>query len=233
MAADLGFFRLPYSFPLDVAVRYKKCNFLTGCGNYATGEVLYNGAVVETTWFTYKSDFERIYKRALDFYEFLSDLSLDKLTREEYAYLCSDEYNFLSAFFLITKYDSKRLRTRSIERHLSPDEQSKLRGDNIYGTITGVHGQDYYLEHVEYDDNIININYRLQNRKLYSKSIAVKPYFAKCFWFGIKFNLLNSIIVKQNYWQLSQGAVNHWILPCFDEYDNEKTLQRLGYAKIL
>lgn len=238
MANYLGGHSLPYSAPLDFNVIFNTCGFFSGRGNYAIGEVHHGGQIVSSKYFPYKEVFQEAYSKVCVMAQFLSNTLLDELTEEEFDYLYnSQEYSFAANRFPLSDYEfRKSWQSYSLIREISPYNNVVLM-DTHDGLMTGTPRKEYYEERVTFDkvNSKINILYKIPKESTrYSKSIQTRPYFLKCYFFAVKFNILCEIVKNSAYWHLTSGkfcANGNSVNPFIDYYD-KKYLNSLGYANI-
>lgn len=238
MSTILGNYHLPYAYPLNFTVRYTKCGMISGLGNYAMSEVFQSGKLVHKGYYPYKEVFNDTFKRANEFASFLSDCSLDIISKEELDYIYqSDEYEFAASRFLLSDSEFREsLKEGTIIRHVSPYNQQTRR--DFSGLFLADSSQEFYEDDVNFDNDnhTIQLTYHLVgDHTRNQKSIVVNPCFLRCFFFTVKFNLLLDIAIRKEYWRLSSGcfaANRHTISPFFNYYDKEY-IQKLNYVHIL
>lgn len=239
MANYLGGYSLPYLYPLNYVVRYNTCGLISGLGNYAVGEVFENGANVHKFYYPNKDVFRDSYTRAMEMSNFLSNLTFDVLSKEEFDYIYnSDEYEFFAGILSMENSDFREsVRDKTLIKHISPYNKVAKR-DSDGGILTGTPNKEFYLESIQFvkDASCLTVSYKFYgNPQILHRHIQLKPYFFKCFMSAVKFNILCDITKRRGYGHLTSGAFafkGHTVNPFIDYYDKDY-ISELGYLSIL
>lgn len=226
--AYLGGYTLPYEYPIKMEVRFESINRLTNLGNYGKGYSYLNGSLVDTHIYSSKNECNEAMANVRRIVQFLSDKTLDVLSREEFDYIFeSEEYNNISGFFSLYNGESKDIIENGVFKKYV--ETHKERGDNFRGWLTGIPHQAYYLSKINYDEhnNLVFIKYNLPSQNLQQKIAKVPSYFKKCLLFAYKLNYL--IDITQN-WESLLYYPNE--AKAFVSWEKKQKLREFGYAII-
>lgn len=244
MATYLGGFSLPYQFPLNFSVRYNTCGFISGLGNYAVGEVFFDSSnSVHKFYYQNKECFTQTYNKAMELARFLSDFTLDSLTRQEFDYLFnSEEYEFIANRYRLSDSEFREsLRKGTLIRQISPYNKKEKR-DSEHGILTGIPYGEFWEESIYFDknSNTVTIHFKVVGeRRIRVKTLKIEPIFLKCYMFAVKYNMMREIAINKAYWRLTSGAftaghnrIDQTVEPIIDYYSKQEW-DKLGYAKII
>ena len=244
MATYIGGYSLPYQIPLNFSVRYNTCSLISGLGNYAVGEVFFNSSdSVHKFYYQTRANFTQAFTKAMELAKFLSDFTLDSLTRQEFDYLYnSEEYEFIANRYRLNDSEFREsLRNGTLIRRISPYNKTEKR-DSEHGILTGIPYGEFYEEHISYDRNTNTVTVQFKvigESQMRTKTFKIEACFLKCYMFAVKYNMMCEIAINKAYWRLTSGAfaagnncIDRTVEPIFD-YDSKRQWDKLGYAHII